>query len=83
MDPIEQSIASGQRVALLLRDEAMQQVFAACEDAYERQWKTGASVEAREAAWAGYHALQEVKKRMQTVVDQGHWAQIELDKRTQ
>jgi hypothetical protein len=70
----EEEILAGDAVDRLLAEPAVQGVLAALEARYIDNWKTGTSLEAREAAWASASALDDLQISLLAVVDSGRRA---------
>jgi hypothetical protein len=64
-------VRRAQEARSLLANPLLQEATSKVEDALVRQWKTGKSVEEREAAWNRLRGLESVMKHLQIVMEQG------------
>lgn len=76
-DPIER----GQAVADFLNREPVQDALAEIEGQIMQEWKSGATVEAREVAAANYRAFVNLRSILQSYVEEGQRAQTDLLRR--
>lgn len=80
IDPTEQAIRAGQRIEAFVRDEAVQDAFKKAERTFYQAWVSALTVEMREKAHAQTLALNEIKRQLQKIVNEGKAAEIKLSR---
>jgi hypothetical protein len=55
----------------LLTDPVMKDAFAAAEAAFTKEWREASDVTRRELAWAKVQGLEEVKRQLRVVINEG------------
>lgn len=78
---IEQRIYNGDRAKEVLENEAFQQAFEDIEQEVTKQWMESPArdAEGREKLWQYLMMLRKVKAQLQTTLDTGKLAKMELD----
>src|SRR5689334_3105216 len=79
--PIEQRLHDGSRAKEILENEQFQASFAAVEQEIIETWTNSPARDStgREALWTYLHLLRKVKTHLQTTLETGKLAEIELN----
>lgn len=64
LDQAETQLYQAKEVQHFLRHEAVRKAFAATEDRIARQWKSAATLDAREALWHKLQAFRELQTEL-------------------
>lgn len=83
MTSIEQRIFEGSRAREVLDNEAYQQAFSAIESEITEKWKNSPArdAEGREKLWMYLAMLKKFKNQLDTTLETGKLAQLELEHR--
>lgn len=72
------TVATGERVANLLADEAVRDAFEAVKAKYRHDLENGKTTDERELAWHRLHVFKDVIAQLKVVVGNGHVAQASI-----
>lgn len=64
-------IQAGEQAERILGDDTFQYAVNAAEELFIREWRGATEPEKREMAWAKMHALDEVLRMLQSIMDHG------------
>ncbi|MCH8622647.1 hypothetical protein [Undibacterium sp. TS12] len=83
MTTIEQRISEGSRAREVLENEAYQQAFSAIESEITEKWKNSPArdAEGREKLWMYLAMLKKFKNQLDTTLETGKLAQLDLEHR--
>jgi hypothetical protein len=70
----------GHRIAAFLNDEFVRSAFAKVEERCQAEWLAAETVTVREACWAKRRALEELQGELQSFVNAGLQATLNLDR---
>jgi hypothetical protein len=77
----DEALRFGERAQTLLSDPVMQLAFDRTELKTLRTWKNATSPAEREKAWAMTHALEELRRELRIIADDGEHARAKLTQR--
>jgi hypothetical protein len=78
---MHEAVQRAERVKAFLRDDIVQEAFAALEKRYYEQFKAAIVPDTQRQAWALSRALDDLRAELQVVVDAGERASIEQQQR--
>lgn len=79
-EELERDQRVGRKVRALLTDDTVASVFANLEQRYHSAWLAAETVSDREACWAKRRALEDLRNELQTFVNDGEQAAINLER---
>lgn len=74
--PTPHDKARAEEAARILSGPVFADAMAFAQDSFRREWMEAETVEAREAAWAKTHALDEVQRQLRRIVNRGTGAEV-------